>query len=251
MIRREKRNGIGTIVFDRPPLNILTQAMLAEFRKALAAFRDDPSVSVVVLRAEGKHFSAGADVAEHLAPQYQQLIPEFLRTVQELADMPQPVVAAVRGRCLGGGFEVVQAADLVVAGDGATFGQPEIVLGVLPPAACALLPSLCGPSLAAELALTGEAIGARRAQQHGLVALVVDDESVEEEAMALAGRMAKHSGAALRLAKKLLRTGGEVARREAFQAAERLYIDELMRTRDATEGLQAFLEKREPVWNHS
>lgn len=250
MLRTTLDDGCATITLAHPPLNILTQAVLAELRETLAGLAGRDEVRVVVLGAEGKHFSAGADVGEHLPPLYRELIPGFLATVRALAEFPQPVIAAVRGRCLGGGFELAMGADLLVAGEGALFGQPEIVLGVVPPVACALLPSLCGPSLAAELVLTGDPIDARRATAAGLVAQVVADDDVDTAAAALARRMARHSGAALRLTKKTLGLGRAAQRAETLAAAGALYIDELMETADAVEGLQAFLEKRKPQWTH-
>ena len=150
-VRTELReHGIGTLIFARPPLNILTQSLLAEMRDALARLSGERAMRVLVLGAEGEHFSAGADVGEHLPPRFRSMIPEFLDTIRAIAEFPLPVIAVVRGRCLGGGFEVAQAADLVVAGESASFGQPEIRLGVIAPAACALLPACCPPGLAAE-----------------------------------------------------------------------------------------------------
>ena len=249
-IRETVRDGIGTLTLDHPPLNVLTQAVLAELRGALERMEANPDVRVVVLAAEGRHFSAGADVGEHLPPRFRELIPEFVDTIRAIAEFPAPVVAAVRGRCLGGGFEVAQAADVIVAGEGATFGQPEIVIGVLPPAACAVLPGLCAPGLAAELVLTGDPIGATEAREAGLVRRVVPDDRVEAEATDLARRMARHSRAALRLAKRALRSGAAAHRASALAAAQALYLDDLMRTDDAVEGLRAFLEKRKPSWSH-
>jgi cyclohexa-1,5-dienecarbonyl-CoA hydratase len=129
------------------------------------------------------------------------------------------------------------------------FGQPEIALGVFPPAACALLPALAGPGAAAELILTGDPIPAARALALGLVARVVPDEQVEADVRALAARIARHSAAALRAAKGALRAAGAAAA-PALRAAERAYVNGLMRTDDAVEGLRAFLEKRPPVWAH-
>jgi cyclohexa-1,5-dienecarbonyl-CoA hydratase len=212
--------------------------------------KSEESLRVLLLEAEGKHFSAGADVGEHLPPDYKEMIPEFIDTVTAIYDFPLPVVAAVRGRCLGGGFELIQAADLVIAGEGAVLGQPEIVLGVFPPAACALLPELCGASIAAELVLSGDTIGGQDAADAGLVRRVVPDERVEEEAAAIAGRMARHSAAALRLTKRALRAGSATRVKRALDDAARIYVDDLMASADATEGLQAFLEKRQPVWKH-
>jgi cyclohexa-1,5-dienecarbonyl-CoA hydratase len=249
-IRTALQDGIGTLTLCHPPLNILTRAMLAELRESLGRLEAERGLKVLVVAADGKHFSAGADVGEHLPPQYRELIPEFVETVRAIAEFPAPVLAAVRGRCLGGGFEVAQAADLIVAGEGASFGQPEIVLGVLPPAACALLPGLCAPGLAAELVLTGDAITARRAEAAGLVVRVVPDDRIEAEAMELAKRMARHSGAALRQTKRALRAGVAAGRRDALAAAQAIYVDGLMKTEDAVEGLRAFMEKRTPMWTN-
>jgi cyclohexa-1,5-dienecarbonyl-CoA hydratase len=244
-------NGIARVVLNNPPLNILTRGILGELRTTLTTLADDASLRVVVLGAEGKHFSAGADVGEHLPPAWQAMIPEFLETVAALRAFPVPLVAAVRGRCLGGGFELVQAADLVVAGEGATFGQPEILLGVIPPAACALLPDLAGPARAAEIVFTGDPLSAAQALAAGLVARVVADDGVDAEALALAGRIARHSAAALRVAKRALRPPArERAEADALAASGRRYARDLMRTADATEGLTAFLEKRTPAWAH-
>lgn len=243
-------DGIGNIVLDAPPLNILTRRMLAELRDHLESLAAQRSLRVVVVSATGKHFSAGADVAEHLPPECDALIAEFLDTVTALDAFPLPTVAAVRGRCLGAGFELIQAADLVVAGDGASLGQPEIVLGVLPPAACALLPGITAPGIAAEIIFTGDAVSATDARRAGIVQRVVPDVDVEQEALGLAQRIARHSGAALRVAKRALRAGRAAARATALAEAGALYTGELMQTTDAVEGLTAFLEKRQPTWSH-
>lgn len=242
-------SGIGTLTFGRPPHNILTQALLAEMREGLRRLAAERTLRVLVLDSEGQHFSAGADVGEHLPPLYRSMIPEFLDTVIALVRFPLPVLAVVRGRCLGGGFELAQAADVIVAGESATFGQPEILLGVFAPAACALLPARCPRALAAEILFTGDPVDARRAQAAGLVRSVAPDDRVREEALALAARIARHSAAALRVARRAFSLG-ETAAEAAVRAAGALYVDGLMETRDAHEGLRAFVEKRRPEWAH-
>jgi cyclohexa-1,5-dienecarbonyl-CoA hydratase len=249
-VTRTTDAGVARLHLSWPPLNVLTRAALGELRAAVAGAAADPALRALLLTAEGKHFSAGADVREHLPPDHEALIPEFLDTVAAIAEFPVPVIAAVRGRCLGGGFEVVQAADLVVAGEGASFGQPEIVLGVLAPAACVLLPRLGLPAAAAEIVYTGDPIPAAEALRLGLVRRVVPDAEVEEAALALARRIARHSAAALRLAKRALRADPGAALRSAFQRVDALYRTDLMATADAVEGLRAFVEKRDPVWSH-
>jgi cyclohexa-1,5-dienecarbonyl-CoA hydratase len=223
---------------------------MASLREELASLAAEPSLRVLCLSSEGKHFSAGADVGEHLPPTYEEMIPEFVDTISAIDTFPLPVVAAVQGKCLGGGFEVAMAADIIVAGASASFGQPEIMLGVLPPAACPLLPELCAPGVAAELVFTGDALSAEEAQQAGLVRRVVPDAELEAAVLELAGRMTRHSAAALRIAKRMLRGGREAARADALSRAGEMYVDELMQTKDALEGLQAFMEKRRPTWSH-
>jgi cyclohexa-1,5-dienecarbonyl-CoA hydratase len=240
---------IGRIVLDHPPLNILTHGDLHRLRVELARLAAQRGLRVLVLTAAGKHFSAGADVAEHLPPHHAALIPEFLETVAALAEFPVPVVVGVQGRCLGGGFELVQAADLVVAGEGALFGQPEIALGVVAPAACVLLPELLPRGLAARLIYSGAPISAREAERAGLVAQVVPDAAVQAATLELAATIARHSGAALRIAKRTLCAERAGARRAALQRAGRIYLTDLMATADALEGLRAFVDKRPAVWS--
>lgn len=246
MILASSDGGIGRIVLDAPPLNILTRELLATVRAEITALGRDPTLRVLVLSAAGRHFSAGAAVEEHLAPAYEAMIPEFAATVLTVHDFPVPVIAAVQGRCLGGGFELVQAADLVIAAEGASFAQPEIALGVFPPLACALL---AHTAAAAELLYTGDPIDAADAAAAGLVRRVVPAARLEDEVLALAHRIARHSAAALRAAKHARRAAAAVANGRA-EAAVRIYLDELMRTHDAVEGLTAFVHKRQPIWSH-
>ncbi|HEX9580012.1 MAG TPA: enoyl-CoA hydratase-related protein [Gemmatimonadales bacterium] len=249
-IRLDTADGLVRLTLDNPPLNILTRNELAELRESVRCAGSDPRVRAVVLLAAGKHFCAGADVAEHLPPTHERMIPEFVQTIETLLDCPIPMVAGVRGRCLGGGFEVVQGVDVVIAGAGAQFGQPEIALGVLPPVACALLPTLAAPGVAAEVVLTGDPLTAVEAERSGLVRRVVPDDQVDAEAASLAGRMARHSRAALVVTKRALVAGRRAALDTALAAARTLYLGDLMETADALEGLRAFQEKRPPVWSH-
>lgn len=243
--------GVGRMVLNHPPLNILTREVLAYMRSELERLSGESVLRALVISAEGKHFSAGADVSEHMAPEYREMIPEFIATVSAIDEFPLPVIAAVHGKCLGGAFELVQAVDIVVAGQNAVFGQPEIALGVLPPAACVFLPELCTRGAAAEIVFTGNSIGADLAARFGVVDRVVPDRNVEGEALALAESIARHSGAALRLAKRALSKGSPSTRGAALSRVGDLYVRDLMATHDAVEGLAAFAEKRQPAWSHS
>jgi cyclohexa-1,5-dienecarbonyl-CoA hydratase len=242
--------GVATVALEHPPLNILTRAVLGEYREAMAKLAAEPGLRALLLVATGKHFSAGADVGEHLPPEYAELIPEFAETIEAIAAFPLPVVAAVRGRCLGGGFELVSAADVIVAGEGASFGQPEILLGVTAPAACVLLPRRGGYGDAAALLFTGDTVSAARAKEMGFVHAVVADDAVEAEAAALVKKMARHSAVALRETKRALRETAVMPRAEALRWTARAYVDDLMASHDALEGLKAFLEKRPAAWRH-
>ena len=244
------RDGIAEAVLHHPPLNVLTRKALAELRTELAALAADRTLRVLVLRAEGEHFSAGASVEEHLPGTVEEMIPEFMETVASLDAFPVPVIPAVQGRCLGGALELVCAGDMIVASEDALFGVPEIRLGVFPPAACVQLPRLVPPGVAGELIYTGSPMDARRARTVGLVLRVVPRDGLLEEARGLAGSVARWSAAALREAKKALRAG-RVDARASMDRASRIYLEDLMATEDATEGLASFMEKRSPEWSHA
>ncbi|HUF51065.1 MAG TPA: enoyl-CoA hydratase/isomerase family protein [Longimicrobiales bacterium] len=250
MISTQFDDGIVRITLRAPPLNILTREMLLELREALRDTAHRRDARVLLLTADGKHFSAGASVEEHLPPTFEQLLDDFTATVLALHEFPLPVIAAVQGRCLGGAFELIQAADIIIAADDAQFAQPEILLGVFPPIACVLLPRLASPGRAAELLFTGDAIDAHAALAAGLVSRIVTRGTLAEQAHELAHRIARHSAAALRLMKQAMRAAaGETARAGIVQATC-TYTDQLMSTRDALEGLQAFVQKRAPQWSH-
>ena len=249
-IKTTLEDGVATLTLANPPLNILTRAVLGELRQALIALAEAPDLRVLLIVGEGKHFSAGADVGEHLPPTHRELIPEFMATLGTLAAFPLPTIAAVRGRCLGAGFELVQACDMIVAGEGATFGQPEIQLAVTAPVACVLLPRRTTYGHAAEILFGGEAIDAKRALAIGVVQHVVPDPRTEEHALALAGRCAKHSATALRATKHTLLETADQPRAASFQKAGQIYVHELMSASDPVEGLEAFLARRTPSWRH-
>ncbi|MBI2071988.1 MAG: enoyl-CoA hydratase/isomerase family protein [Gemmatimonadetes bacterium] len=248
-LRTTVADGIARVMLDHPPLNVLTRDVLAELRQALRSLAERRDLRVLILGASGKHFSAGADVAEHMPPVFRDLIPEFLETVLAVVDFPLPVIAAVQGRCLGGGFELISAADIILASEDAIFGHPEIKLGVFPPAACVLLPVRCHWGVAAELLYSGEPIAAAHAREAGLARDVVPLDRLDATVAALAERIARHSAVALRLTKRCLRETWLI-QREMLWRAGRIYSEDLMATEDAVVGLAAFLEKRQPVWRH-
>ena len=245
-------NGIARVTIDHPPLNILTRELAGELRATFRSLAADQTLRVMVLDAAGKHFSAGADVGEHLPPAWKAMVPEFLDTIAALRAFPVPIVAAVRGRCLGGGFELALACDLVFAGTTAMLGVPEITLGVFPPAAAALLPLRVGASRAASAVLTGRTAPVEAWTAAGLIEVTAPPQELGAAVDHwFEAHLAPRSSAALRFAALASRA---TLRRQVSMVLpdlERLYLDALMHTHDAIEGIEAFLEKRAPVWSNA
>jgi cyclohexa-1,5-dienecarbonyl-CoA hydratase len=233
----------------RPKANIVDAEMIAALDGALLAHRAQTSLRGVLLDAEGPNFSFGASVEEHLPAQCAQMLASLHALVVAMIEFPAPILVAVRGQCLGGGLEVALAGSLIFAAPDAQFGQPEMKLGVFAPAASVLLPYRVNQPFAEDLLFSGRSIGASEAHAAGLVHTVFDD----PETAALAWfnqHLAGKSAAALACA--LTAARGAMLRdvRQRLAEVERLYLDKLMATRDANEGLTAFLAKRKPQWEH-
>lgn len=242
-------DGVAWVTLNKPPLNILDTAMLRELAQALRRAEEDPSASVVVLRAAGKAFSAGADVRDHMADRLDAFIDAFNGVIYTMWSMEKPVVAGVHGFALGGGCEILLACDVVIAAKDAKIGQPEITVGVYPPVAVVLMPMFLGYSKAAELILTGEAVTGEEAERLGLVNKAVAPEDLEKALREYASKLKEKSPIVLRITKKALRRAlgvDELAKR--LKEVTEIYLNELMKTEDANEGLRAFMEKRKPSW---
>lgn len=246
-VRVEARGAAAEVVLDRPPLNVLDLAALGALAESCAALASRADVRVVVLRsALAGTFSAGADVADHARDRAPAMLAAMHGAVRALRALPQPTIALVEGRCLGGGCELALCCDLVVAAPHATFGQPEIDLGCFPPVAAALLPRLAGRH-AAELVLLGAPLGAEEALRLGLVSRVAADAAGETARIAEA--LGAKSPTALAAAVRALRAGAQAGFDDALARNERLYLDTVVPSADAEEGVRAFLEKRAPVWS--
>jgi cyclohexa-1,5-dienecarbonyl-CoA hydratase len=246
----EKQDGVARLTLNRPPLNVLSIAMMREINAALESLGDDASVKVLVFEAvEGsKAFSAGVDVSEHTADMVEEMIEVFHRIFRLLDGLDVPTIAVVGGAALGGGCELVLFCDMVIASEKASFGQPEIQVGVFPPVAAVALPEIIGPRKAVEMMLTGDRIRAAEAERLGLVNKVVPPEELRAVADEFVSRLTKLSGAVLRLTRRAVRLGSAGDFAEGLAAVEELYLGPLMATEDAHEGLAAFVEKRSPVW---
>ena len=243
-------NRVARVALAAPKANILDRAMMAALTAAFEELGSRRDLAAIVLSAEGPHFSFGASVEEHLPGQIGETLSALHALLRRLVELPAPTIAAVRGQCLGGGFELVLACDLILAEETARLGSPEIELAVFPPAAAALLPVRIGASRAAEAVLTGASWTGKVAAEFGLVARTAPEGDIESQlARWLETEFLPRSPAALRHATRAIRRPIHQALTEDLPEMERLYLEELMREPDATEGIRAFLEKRQPRWS--
>jgi len=235
------------ITLADPPLHILDIAMLRDLRDAIGRVRNDRHCLIVDAQGD-KTFSAGASVQDHLGDRVIEMLRVFHDCFRALAKLELTTVALVRGAGLGGGCELAMACDFVLASDSARFGQPEINLGVFPPVAAYQLSRLTAPRRGLELLLTGDPIDAATAERFGLVNAVFPAAEFDAKCEEWLGRLYRQSASSLRFAKKAFRIAQSDDFEERLANVERLYLDELMKTEDATEGLNAFIEKRKPKW---
>lgn len=235
------------ITLTDPPLNIMDIEMLLELRALLDQVGSDRPL--LRIEAEGeKAFSAGASVDDHKPEIVAEMLHTFHDCFRRLYRIGMVTVAVVKGSALGGGCELAMACDLVLASEDAKFGQPEIRLGVFPPVAAFQLARHVAPRVGFEMLITGEPISAQRAREVGLVNEVFPTDQLDAMADEWLERVTRNSSASLWFAKRAFRTASHEDFELRLAETERLYIQELMKTEDAREGIEAFLEKREPVW---
>ena len=243
---------VARIKFARPPLNVFNIAMMREMGRALEECVRERSLAAVVFEVgEGSRaFSAGVAVEEHVAETIYQMLDSFHDIFRALDALARPTVAVVDGAALGGGCELVAACDIVIASERARFGQPEIKLGVFPPVAAILLPRVIGEKRARELVLTGELIEAPEALRLGLANYGVNSAQLEQKLQEVLSRLRELSSAALSMTRRALDVGRGYDLAELLSRVETLYLNELMKTEDANEGVRAFMEKRKPAWRN-
>lgn len=240
---------VARITLAAPKANILDRAMMMGLSSALNELVAQKNLKAIVLAGAGAHFSFGASVGEHLPDQIGDTLTQLRTLLLKMAAAPAPTIAAVRGQCLGGGFELALACDLIVAEEAAQFGLPEIKLGVFPPAGAALLPARIGSGRAAEMVLTGHSWTASQAVATGLINKVIPTGQVEQQLDAwLDSEFLLRSAAALRFAAQASRRSLVRALEIDLPALEQIYLNDLMEQPDAVEGVLAFLEKRQPHW---
>lgn len=234
---------------SHPKGNIITAETIAALASGLEGVGANPHLKLITIEGDGEDFSYGASIPEHAPERIGYVLPAMHRLIKGLLDAPAVTAAVVRGRCLGGGFELALACDFIFAADNATFGLPEIALGVFPPAGAALLAFRTDGARATRTILTGESRGAADWHQAGLIELLAPAAALDAAVEGwFARHMAPRSAAALRHAAAAARLTLAAHVRHTLPELERLYLDTLMRTHDAAEGVAAFLAKREPRW---
>lgn len=240
------------LMLDRPKANILTLAMMNALSEALSAHKDNPHLRLVVIHGSGNHFSFGASVEEHQKEQAPSMLTGFHAMIRQVAAYPVPIAALVEGSCLGGAFELILACHLVFASPTASFGCPEIKLGVFPPVLAAIGAQRLGYPLTERLILTGATIDAAAAEKAGLVSAIFTSDNHEEELLDWYRKNLKPLSAfAVRQGNRVARIGSGIieALQEPLEKIERQYVNEVLASHDGNEGIAAFIERRKPAWN--
>ncbi len=239
------------MTLERPPLNVLDLSMLRELKAVLDSVAGDATVDFLVIRGGGERaFSAGVDVKDHTHEKVPEMLGAVHGVIRSLLSLPQITIALVRGACLGGGCELANSCDFILASEDSFFATPEIDVGCYPPVALARFPFQLGYHRTAEMILTGRRISAQEALAIGLINRAVPLHELEQALEGLLRELKSKSRAVLRIALKGLREISLKNFSAALQISEDLYIQELLKTEDVEEGVRAFLEKRKPHWNH-
>ena len=247
----EKKEGITVLTLNRPPVNVVNYEAIMEINFALRELKNDEATGVLLLRGAGnKAFCAGVEIKDHIGDKMPMMMREFGQIFSLLKKLGKPSIAVVNGAALGGGCELVAGCDMAIASEKAKFGQPEIVLGGLAPAAAALFPGMIGEKKAFEMILLGESISAVEAERIGLINKVVPEAELDKAAEELARKFLDKSGLSVKLVREIFYQCADIATFEnAIHQATELGI-QTWETADGQEGLKAFLEKRKPVWKN-
>jgi cyclohexa-1,5-dienecarbonyl-CoA hydratase len=242
--------GVARITLNLPPLNIIDIPMLEEILSALVCVETEKDAKVLVFDHQGKAFSAGVSIRDHTPDKVSDMIDKFHGVFRKLDTLELPTLALVDGMALGGGCELAIFCDIVLASERATFGQPEIKVGVFPPVAAVIFPHLVGRNRALELLLTGDIIDAAEAKAIGLINKVFPTDQFREKANEIVAKLTSLSAPVLKMTKRAVDRSLYASVSDALTAVEKMYLGELMQTEDAREGLNAYLEKRKPVWKN-
>lgn len=234
------------ITLNNPPLNVIDIPMMEELRAALEQIETRPEISVIVFAGSEQAFSSGVNIADHTPDKVRGMLTDFHSVIRSVVGSSKLTIASVRRHCLGGGAELALVCDLIYASPDSVWGFPEIKLACYAPVASVALSAIVGQKLTAELLLTGRTLTGEEALAAGLVNAVADDpEMLVAECVQ---RVSQLSPAGLRIAKKALYAWDSMHFEKGLARAEQIYMDELMKTADAQEGVAAFMERRRPKW---
>src|SRR5580704_5703100 len=234
------------ITLNNPPLNVIDMQMMGELLAALEQIETMAEISAIVFAGSERAFSSGVDIAAHTPENVRNMLTAFHGVIRAVVATRKLTIAAVRRHCLGGAAELALLCDIVYASPDSVWGFPEIKLACFPPVAAAALAPIVGQKLAAEMILTGRSITGQEALTAGLVNGLADDpETLVAECIA---RVTQLSPAAMALAKKAFYAWDSIHFDKGLARSEQIYFDELMKTADAQEGIQAHLERRRPQW---
>ncbi len=239
---------VARVTLAHPPVNVIDIPMMEELATVVAEIEARPDISVFILAGSAKCFSAGVDVAAHVPDKVGEMLRKFHTLILAIVNSSKISIAAVDGHCLGGGAELAMVCDLVYTSESAVWGFPEIKLGCYPPVAVTALAALAGQKQASDLILTGRTICGREAASIGLANRAVNGDQIEAVVQEAVQRVMKLSPSSLAVTKKAIYAWDSIHFDKGLARAEKLYLDELMKTEDAQEGISAFLQRREPVW---
>jgi len=245
-------NSVARIILDDGKGNVLDSIMMQELSELLNSFKAKNDLKLITFEGAGKHFSFGASVEEHKKENAPKMLKEFHQLFYDIADLAIPTLAKISGQCLGGGLELALICNFLFADKSAKLGQPEILLGVFPPPASVIMPLKIGNAKAEELILTGKSISAEEGKTIGLINEVFENKDEMEKGSDewIANNILNKSASSLRHTVKASRTTFNHLLRKMLPAVEEMYVNELMNTNDANEGINSFLEKRKPIWKN-
>lgn len=245
-------NSVARIILDDEKGNVLDSIMMNELNELLDSFKDKNDLKLITFEGAGKHFSFGASVEEHTKEKAAGMLKSFHQIFYSITDLSIPTLAKISGQCLGGGLELALVCNFIFADKSTNIGQPEILLGVLPPPASVILPLKIGNAKAEELIITGMAISADKGKAIGLINEVYENkETMEKEINEWINKnIINKSASSLRYAVRASRMTFNHLLRKMLPDVEALYLNGLMNTEDANEGINSFLEKRRPVWKN-
>jgi cyclohexa-1,5-dienecarbonyl-CoA hydratase len=249
-LKFEKINAVARITLNRPKFNMMNIEMMDELNDRLEALANDNDLKCIVFAAAGKHFCTGVEVADHKPDNVDDMMATFNRIFELTEQLEVPIIASIQGYCLGGGMELAIACDVIVAAEGAQFGQPEIKVGFFPPYAAMRLPQLVGPARAIEICTTGKFYSAEDARRMGMVAYVSEDDRLGETTDKIVKEIQANSALIIRLNKRAVKQHLGLAFKPALAGVSDLFLNTLMKTEDTLEGIASYEEKRKPEWKN-